>query len=83
MDEKKRSICNICFCVGIVASVVYIILAVTGSSLYFRLIFAGIATIAYIIKFCVEFSSKESCKDSVFLIVACLIYIVFTVLQLI
>ena len=85
MDEKKRSICNICSIVGIVALLEYIILMVAGSNAYLlaiRLIFAGIAAIAYAIKLGVEISSEESWGNSVFLIAICLFDIVLTAMQL-
>ncbi len=85
MDEKKRSICCICSIVGIVALLVYILLTVAGSNAYLlaiRLIFAGIAAIAYAIKLGVELSSEESWGNSVFLIAICLFDIVLTAIQL-
>ena len=86
MDEKKRTICNICSIVGIVALLVYIILTVAGSTPYLlaiRLIFAGIAAIAYAIKLGVEISSEKSWGNySVFLIEICLFNIVLTAMQL-
>lgn len=85
MDEKKRSICNICSIVGIVALLVYIILTVAGSNPYLlaiKLIFAGIAAIAYAIKLGVEISSEETWENSVILIALCLFDIVFTAMQL-
>jgi len=85
MDEKKRSICNICSIVGIVALLVYIILTVAGSNPYLlaiKLIFAGIAAIAYAIKLGVEISSEETWGNSVILIALCLFDIVFTAMQL-
>lgn len=85
MDEKKQSICNICNIVGIVALLVYIILTVAGSNPYLlaiKLIFAGIATIAYAIKLGVEISSEETWGNSVFLIAICLFDIVLTAMQL-
>ena len=85
MDEKKRSICNICSIVGIVALLVYIILTVAGSNPYLlaiRLIFASIAAIAYAIKLGVEISSEETWGTSLFLIVICLSDIVLTAMQL-
>lgn len=85
MDEKKRSICNICSIVGIVALLVYIILTVAGSNPYLlaiKLIYAGIAAIAYAIKLGVEISSEETWGNSVFLIALCLFDIVLTAMQL-
>ena len=85
MDEKKRSICNICSIVGIVALLVYIILTVAGSNPYLlaiKLMFAGIAAIAYAIKLGVEISSEETWGNSVFLIALCLFDIVLTAMQL-
>ena len=85
MDEKKRSICNICSIVGIVALLVYIILTVAGSNPYLlaiKLMFAGIAAIAYAIKLGVEISSEETWGNSVFLIAICLFDIVLTAIQL-
>lgn len=85
MDEKKRNICIICTIVGIVALLVYIILTVSGSNAYLlaiRLIFVGIATIAFAIRLGVEISSKESWGNSVFLIALCLFDIVLTAIQL-
>ena len=85
MDEKKRSICIICCIVGIVALLVYCILTVAGSNPYLlaiRLIFAGIAAIAYAIKLGVEISSEETWGNSVFLIAICLFDIVLTAIQL-
>lgn len=85
MDEKKRSICNICSIVGIVALLVYIILTVAGSNPYLlaiKLIFAGIAAIAYAIKLGVEISSEETWGNSVILIALCLFDIVLTAMQL-
>ena len=85
MDEKKRSICNICSIVGIVALLVYIILTVAGSNPYLlaiKLIYAGIAAIAYAIKLGVEISSEETWGNSVFLIAICLFDIVLTAIQL-
>ena len=85
MDEKKRSILNICNIVGIVALLVYIILTVAGSNPYLlaiKLIFAGIAAIAYAIKLDVEISSEETWGKSVFLIAICLFDIVLTAMQL-
>ena len=85
MDEKKRSICNICSIVGIVALLVYIILTVAGSNPYLlaiKLIDAGMAAIAYAIKLGVEISSEETWGNSVFLIALCLFDIVLTAMQL-
>ena len=85
MDETKRSICNICNIVAIVALLVYLILTFAGSSPYLlaiRLIFVGIAAIAYAIKLGVEISSEETWGISVFLIAICLFDIVLTAMQL-
>lgn len=85
MDEKKRNICIVCDIVGFVALLVYGILTVAGSTTYLlaiRLIFAGIAAIAYAIKLGVEISSEESWENSVFLIAMCLFYILITARQL-
>lgn len=85
MDEKKRSICNICSIVGIVALLVYIILTVAGSNPYLlviKLIFASIAAIAYAIELGVEISSEETWGNSVILIALCLFDIVLTAMQL-
>lgn len=85
MDENKRSICDICCIVGIVALLVYIILTVAGRNPYLlaiRLIFAGIAAIAFAIKLGVEISSEETWVNSVFWIALCLFDIVFTAMQL-
>ena len=86
MDEKKRSICNISSIVGIVALLIYIILAVVGKSEYLyvmRILFAGIATIAYAIKLGVEISSDEKIGNSIFLIAICLFDVFASALQLI
>ena len=85
MDEKKRSICNICSIVGNVSLLVYLILTVVGSTPYLlaiRLIFAGIAAVAYAIKLGVEISSEETWGNSVILIALCLFDIVLTAMQL-
>ena len=85
MDENQRSICNICSIVGIVALLVYIILTVAGSNPYLlaiRLIFAGIAAIAYAIKLGVEISSEGTWVTSVLWIAICLFDIVLTAKQL-
>ena len=85
MDEKKRSICNNCSIVGIVALLVYIILTVAGSNPYLlaiKLIFASIAAIAYAIELGVEISSEETWGNSVILIALCLFDIVLTAMQL-
>ena len=84
MDEKKQSICNICSIVGIVALLVYIILAVAGSNPYLlaiKLIFVGIAAIAFAIKLGVKISREETWGDSVFLIAICLFIIVVTAMH--
>ncbi len=85
MDEKKRSFCIICSIVGSVALLGFCILTIAGSTPYLlviRLIFAGIAAIAYTIKLGVEISSEESWGISVFLIAICLFDIVLTAIQL-
>ena len=85
MDEKKRSICNICSIVGIVALLVFIILTVTGSNPYLlaiKLIFAGIAAIAYAITLGIEISSEETWGISVLVIAICLFDIVLAAMQL-
>ena len=85
MDEKKRSILNICNIVGIVALLVYIILTVAGRTnclLITRLIFAGIATIACAIKLGVEIASEKPLVISIFFIANCLFDIVLTAIQL-
>ena len=85
MDEKKRSICNICSIVGNVSLLVYLILTVVGSTPYLlaiRLIFAGIAAVAYAIKLGVEISREETWGNSAFMITICLVDIVVTAVQL-
>lgn len=85
MDEKKRSILNICNIVGIVALLVYIILTVAGRTnflLITRLIFAGIATIAWAIKLGIEIASEKPLVISIFFIANCLFDIVLTAIQL-
>lgn len=85
MDEKKRSLYNICNIVGIVAFLVYIILTVAGSNPYLlviRLIFVSIAAIAYAIKLGVEISSEKNWGSSVFFLAICLSDIVLIAIQL-
>ena len=86
MDEKKRSIHTVCTLVGIASLLIYIILTVVGTNvmlLTLRILFAGIATIAYAIKLGVELTSDESWGNSVFLIAICLFDIVMTAVQLV
>ena len=85
MDEKKYSIWNICNIVGIVALLVSYILTVAGSNPYLlaiKLLFLGIAAIAYVIRLGVEISSEEPWGISVFVIANCLFYIALTAMQL-
>ncbi len=85
MDEKKRSICKICHIVGNVALLVYIILKVAGSNpnlLAIKLLFAGIAAIAYAITLGIEISSEETWGISVLVIAICLFDIVLAAMQL-
>ena len=86
MDEKKRSICDICINVGIVLLLMYIILLFAGSTTYIlaiRLILAVIATIAFAINFGIEIHSSKNWGHSVLLYSAGLFCIIFTVVQLI
>ena len=85
MDKKKRNIQITCSIVGSVAFLVYIILTVAGSNTVLfalKILFAGIAAIAYAIKMGAEISNDDSYANSVFLIVICLFDIVITAMQL-
>ena len=85
MDEKKRNIQFGCSIIGTVALWIYIILALVGSNtvlFVLRILFAGIAAIAYAINMGAEISNDDSYKGSVFLIAICLADIVITAMQL-
>ena len=85
MDEKKRNIQIGCSIVGVVALLIYIILALVGRNtvlFVLRILFAGIAAIAYVIKTGAEISNDDSYKGSVFIIAICLAAIVITAMQL-
>ena len=82
MDEKKRNIQAGCTIVGTVGIFTYIILTVAGSNnvlFLLRILFAGIATIAYAIKMRIEVSNDE---DTICIIAICLFNIVLTAMKL-
>ncbi len=82
MDEKKRNIQAGCTIVGTIAIFTYIILTVAGSNnvlFVLRILFAGIAAIAYAIKMRGEIPNDE---DTVCIIAICLFNIVITAMQL-
>ena len=86
MDEKKRNIYKACTFVGIESLLIYLILTVGGTYvmlLILRILFAGIATIAFAIKLGVQLTSDESWGRSVFLIGICLSVIVMTAVLLV
>lgn len=81
MGKNKQIICNICTNVGFLSLLMYIsltlveiVLIVVGSStrfFVFRLTSAGIAVVAYAIRWGVEIASKdkEICKKSALMVV--------------
>ena len=81
MKLDKKDICNL---VGTIALLIYIILAICGKNTFLltgRIIFAIVATIAYLIKMGIEFHNKQDTIHSVILIQFCLWDIYLTVIQ--
>ena len=85
MDKKKRNIQNGCSIIGVVALLIYIILAVVCSntvSFALRILFAVIAAIAFAIKMGIEISNHDSCGSSILIIAFCLFDTVMSTMQL-
>lgn len=86
MNEKVNTLRNSCNIAGIVALLIYIVLSIAGSGSVFlvvRVITATIALTAYAIKCGAEVASDEAFGNSIFLMVFCILDIVWSAAQLI
>ena len=76
MNEKKRNICSI---VGIILSVV----GINNYLFAMRVLFAGVAAVAYAIKLGIEIANDEGIGNSIFLIAICLFDIIISAMQIV
>ena len=86
MNEKLKTLRNICGWVGLVSLFIYMFLTIVGSGDVFKvvsIITAAIGLIAFAIKCGTEVASEENCGMSIFLMSICFIDIVLNGIQII
>ena len=86
MNEKLKTLQNICGWAGFVSLFTYMVLTIVGSSNVFNvvsIITAAIGLIAFAIKCGVEVASEENSGMSIFLMSICFIDIVLNGIQII
>ena len=86
MDERLKTLRNICSWAGIVSLFIYMVLTILGNGDVLKvvsIIVAAIGLIAFAIKCGVEVASEENFGGSIFLMSICLIDIVLNGIQII
>ena len=85
MGEKKQTIYNVCGFTGTMCFWVYIFMIIAGSNIFFfrmRVLFAGIAALAYIARIKIEINNERESGSSTFYLVIALIDILLAMGQM-
>ena len=77
MGEKKRKYCNNCDLIVICSFAAYAIVTLFefySVSAILKVIFASIATLASIFRFCIEFKYREQYRETLATVIFCLFF---------